>query len=367
MSSVGPGAVRRRPSPAWTRSAARSAETRPRCSRSVDGGLADGRRRGRNRDAASRPSWRWSGRPARTPTAWLDARRPRWIAGTPDQARAMVARFAAAGVAADHAPGHAAARPRHDRTGCARAYRPGLTAPRRQRRRSAPTAVSARAVAEPGPADERVERHRAVAPRVDRDAARCRRAARPRPRRGAGARPRSGRDRRAGGHALDRQRCRCPARGRRRCCRGGATRRGSGRGAASRPEQGRGHALFGDCHAPGPARDAALWRGRGPGAPANRRVRPWPGAWAIPIPGDDCVGAGSPASAARRTGTPEGCPPASRSSREPSSVGYFLVDQKMSANSLTAASSSAAAAASMFCLFFEASLRIFQVRSWRSG
>ncbi len=30
--------------------------------------------------------------------AWLDVRRPRWVAGTPDQARAMVARFAAAGV-----------------------------------------------------------------------------------------------------------------------------------------------------------------------------------------------------------------------------------------------------------------------------
>ena len=30
--------------------------------------------------------------------AWLDERRPRWIAGTPDEARAMVARFAAAGV-----------------------------------------------------------------------------------------------------------------------------------------------------------------------------------------------------------------------------------------------------------------------------
>ncbi len=29
--------------------------------------------------------------------AWFDARRPRWIAGTPDQARAMVARFAATG------------------------------------------------------------------------------------------------------------------------------------------------------------------------------------------------------------------------------------------------------------------------------
>jgi len=30
--------------------------------------------------------------------AWLEERRPRWIAGTPDQARAMVARFAAAGI-----------------------------------------------------------------------------------------------------------------------------------------------------------------------------------------------------------------------------------------------------------------------------
>jgi alkanesulfonate monooxygenase SsuD/methylene tetrahydromethanopterin reductase-like flavin-dependent oxidoreductase (luciferase family) len=29
---------------------------------------------------------------------WLQERRPRWVAGTPDQARAMVARFAAAGV-----------------------------------------------------------------------------------------------------------------------------------------------------------------------------------------------------------------------------------------------------------------------------
>ena len=29
---------------------------------------------------------------------WLETRRPRWIAGTPDEARAMVARFAAAGV-----------------------------------------------------------------------------------------------------------------------------------------------------------------------------------------------------------------------------------------------------------------------------
>ena len=48
-------------------------------------------------------------------------------------------------------------------------------------------------------------------------------------------------------------------------------------------------------------------------------------------------------------------------------IGYFLVDQKMSANSLTAASRSAAACASMFCLFLPASLRIFQVRSWMSG
>jgi alkanesulfonate monooxygenase SsuD/methylene tetrahydromethanopterin reductase-like flavin-dependent oxidoreductase (luciferase family) len=30
--------------------------------------------------------------------SWLEVRRPRWIAGTPDEARAMVERFAAAGV-----------------------------------------------------------------------------------------------------------------------------------------------------------------------------------------------------------------------------------------------------------------------------
>ena len=30
--------------------------------------------------------------------AWLDARRNRWIAGTPDEARAMVARYADAGI-----------------------------------------------------------------------------------------------------------------------------------------------------------------------------------------------------------------------------------------------------------------------------
>jgi alkanesulfonate monooxygenase SsuD/methylene tetrahydromethanopterin reductase-like flavin-dependent oxidoreductase (luciferase family) len=30
--------------------------------------------------------------------AWLEAHRPRWIMGKPDEARAMVARFAAAGV-----------------------------------------------------------------------------------------------------------------------------------------------------------------------------------------------------------------------------------------------------------------------------
>ena len=28
---------------------------------------------------------------------WIDAREPRWVLGTPDQARAMVARFEAAG------------------------------------------------------------------------------------------------------------------------------------------------------------------------------------------------------------------------------------------------------------------------------
>ena len=46
---------------------------------------------------------------------------------------------------------------------------------------------------------------------------------------------------------------------------------------------------------------------------------------------------------------------------------YFFVAQKMSANSLTAASSWAAASASMFCLFLLASLRTFQTLVWRSG
>ena len=32
---------------------------------------------------------------------WFEERRPRWIFGTPDQARAMVARFAAAGAGAE--------------------------------------------------------------------------------------------------------------------------------------------------------------------------------------------------------------------------------------------------------------------------
>jgi alkanesulfonate monooxygenase SsuD/methylene tetrahydromethanopterin reductase-like flavin-dependent oxidoreductase (luciferase family) len=31
------------------------------------------------------------------PSAWLDYRRPRWVIGTPDEARAMVARYEAAG------------------------------------------------------------------------------------------------------------------------------------------------------------------------------------------------------------------------------------------------------------------------------
>ena len=37
------------------------------------------------------------GEPGTDPQAWLDEHRPRWIVGTPDQARAMVARFAATG------------------------------------------------------------------------------------------------------------------------------------------------------------------------------------------------------------------------------------------------------------------------------
>ena len=37
------------------------------------------------------------GHPGGDAAAWLDEHRSRWIMGTPDQARAMVARFAAAG------------------------------------------------------------------------------------------------------------------------------------------------------------------------------------------------------------------------------------------------------------------------------
>jgi alkanesulfonate monooxygenase SsuD/methylene tetrahydromethanopterin reductase-like flavin-dependent oxidoreductase (luciferase family) len=32
------------------------------------------------------------------PEAWFDARRPRWVLGTPDQARAVVRKYADAGV-----------------------------------------------------------------------------------------------------------------------------------------------------------------------------------------------------------------------------------------------------------------------------
>lgn len=38
------------------------------------------------------------GAPGTDPLAWLEERRPRWVLGTPDRARAMVARFEAAGV-----------------------------------------------------------------------------------------------------------------------------------------------------------------------------------------------------------------------------------------------------------------------------
>jgi alkanesulfonate monooxygenase SsuD/methylene tetrahydromethanopterin reductase-like flavin-dependent oxidoreductase (luciferase family) len=62
-------------------------------------------------------------------TAWLEEHRPRWIIGLPDEARAMAARFASTG--SDHAPGHAASRPRHGRADCSRAYRPGVEAERR--------------------------------------------------------------------------------------------------------------------------------------------------------------------------------------------------------------------------------------------
>jgi hypothetical protein len=48
-------------------------------------------------------------------------------------------------------------------------------------------------------------------------------------------------------------------------------------------------------------------------------------------------------------------------------VGYFLVAQNMSANSLVAASRSAAACASTPCLFLPASFSRFQTFVWRSG
>ena len=59
-----------------------------------------------------------------------------------------------------------------------------------------------------------------------------------------------------------------------------------------------------------------------------------------------------------------GVPPGRAARRAP---GYFLVDQKISPNSLTAASSWAAASASTLCLFLPASLSSFQTLSWRSG
>src|SRR5450756_1825509 len=48
-------------------------------------------------------------------------------------------------------------------------------------------------------------------------------------------------------------------------------------------------------------------------------------------------------------------------------VGYFLVAQNMSANSLVAVSRSAAACASTPCLFLPASFSRFQTFVWRSG
>ena len=62
----------------------------------------------------------------RSTGAWLDERLERWVAGTPDEARAMVARFAEAGHRADHAPGLPALGPRHDRRHGRGPRRPGL-------------------------------------------------------------------------------------------------------------------------------------------------------------------------------------------------------------------------------------------------
>ena len=64
---------------------------------------------------------------------------------------------------------------------------------------------------------------------------------------------------------------------------------------------------------------------------------------------------------------PRGGPRATPSAAAAGWLGYFLVAQKMSLNSLTAASSWAAASASTFCLFLPASFSSFQTLSWRSG
>ena len=57
---------------------------------------------------------------------WLEERRDRWIIGTPDEARAMVRRFADAGVERIDAPGLPAVGPRHGRRDGRGPDRPGL-------------------------------------------------------------------------------------------------------------------------------------------------------------------------------------------------------------------------------------------------
>jgi alkanesulfonate monooxygenase SsuD/methylene tetrahydromethanopterin reductase-like flavin-dependent oxidoreductase (luciferase family) len=97
MSSTGPDECAEKPSPGSTWSAARSAAIRHDSPKSVMAGLlmgADAAEFERRIGTRSR----WSETRATDAKGWLEERRPRWIVGTPDQARAMAARFAAAGV-----------------------------------------------------------------------------------------------------------------------------------------------------------------------------------------------------------------------------------------------------------------------------
>ena len=119
----------------------------------------------------------------------------------------------------------------------------------------------------------------------------------------------------------------------------------------------RDHAQAVDLHPPRPASGATSERAHVPGEREDR--------------GGDEEQAKHPRSTAPAGGsTPPAHrePPPARAGACPAGiVGYFLVAQNMSANSLVAASRSAAACASMPCLFLPASLSRFQTLVWRSG